>query len=309
MSTVSIVRATYPNVYEGIKRSIELSGPLDISKHERIVIKLNLCDARTPETGSITHPLFLDGLLNYLRGKHNDIEIFVVESDATVVIADLFIKWFNFESIIRKWEAKWINLSKQNTIEKRIDGKFFKRIDKPEILEDSYFISLAKLKTNLMTTITCCLKNQFGCLPLVEKSVYHPDIDKVIADVNLVMKPNYCIVDGIIAMGGAKGPAFGIPIPAGIIVSGKDVVAVDAVCARIMGFRPQSIKHIREAAVLGVGSLKYEVEGEDVKRVRKDFEISRTEMKILRRVSSLQRQAQLQFRQTWKKYSLDMLVH
>ncbi|MFX1487225.1 MAG: hypothetical protein ACFFBS_09065 [Promethearchaeota archaeon] len=66
-------------------------------------------------------------------------------------------------------------------------------------------------------------------------------------------------------------------------------MAVDAVCASIMGFRPQSIRHIEKAALVCMGSLEYKIEGEDVESVKKDFEISRIEMRILRRVSLLQR--------------------
>ena len=146
---------------------------------KKIIIKINLCDARTPEVGAITHPLFLDALLQYLRSFCSNTEIYVVESDATVVLADEFIRWFGFEPILSRWNAQWINLSKINSIKKILNGLFFKEIELPEIFEDEFFfISLAKLKTNILTKISCVLKNQFGCLPKVEKNEYHPYIYK-----------------------------------------------------------------------------------------------------------------------------------
>jgi len=301
MSEVGIVSGNYSNVNQKIREAIELVGSLNPSDHSKVVIKINLCDARTPETGAITHPLFLDGVLKYLKENFGNLDIYVVESDSTVVFADYFVNWFGFKRVIEKWGAKWINLSKQPTIKKRINGKFFKEIAVPEIFENSYFITLAKLKTNMLTKITCCLKNQFGCLPIIEKSIYHPNLDDVIADVNLAVKPDFCIVDGIISMGGAKGPAYGIPIPAGIIVCGKDPVAVDTVCSKILGFNPFFVGHIRKAASLGVGSMSYVLRKEENINIKINFEVDKLEMRLFRKASSLQRKATLQLRRVWKK--------
>jgi len=301
MSTVCVVRGNYLNINEKIRKAVEIIGSLNISDYERVVIKINLCDARTPETGAITHPLFLDGVLKYLKENYGNLNVYVVESDSTVVIADYFVNWFGFKKIIEKWGARWINLSKQPTIKKQIDGKFFREISVPEIFEDSYFITLAKLKTNMLTKITCCLKNQFGCLPIVEKSIYHSNLDDVIADVNLAIKPDFCIVDGIISMGGAKGPAYGIPIPAGIIVCGKDPVAVDTVCSKIIGFNPFLVGHIRKAASLGVGSMSYVLRNEENINTKINFEVDKLEMRLFKMASSLQRKATQQLRKAWKK--------
>ena len=96
MSVVSRVRSTYADVYPNLRRAIELAGGLPVRAGDAVAIKINLCDARTPETGTITHPVFLDALLRYLREEHEDLTLYVVESNATVVIADEFIRWFGF---------------------------------------------------------------------------------------------------------------------------------------------------------------------------------------------------------------------
>jgi uncharacterized protein (DUF362 family) len=48
-----------------------------------------------------------------------------------------------------------------------------------------------------------------------------------------------------------NGPLNGTPRPLGRIVLADDPVAADATCARLMGFEPDRIVHIRE----GSGSL------------------------------------------------------
>ena len=129
--------------------------------------------------------------------------------------------------------------------------------------------------------------------------MYHPHIDDVIADVNLAIHPDFCIVDGIISMGGELGPGTSVPIPLKAMICGKDPVAVDTLCARIMGFTPWFIGHIRKAAHADVGSMRYTLRGDKLPSV--DFEISKMERWLLKLGSSLQRRAQGRARVAWRK--------
>jgi len=61
------------------------------------------------------------------------------------------------------------------------------------------------------------------------------------------MPVRFVIADGIVAMEG-NGPLNGIPRPLGKIVLADDPAAVDATCARLMGFEPQRIAHLREGS-------------------------------------------------------------
>ena len=230
-------------------------------KINKIAIKINLCDARTPETGAITHPKFLDAFLMFLRESFGYLsEIVVVESDSGVAMPDLFIKWFGYDKILTKWQAKYVNLSRDKIIKTKIYGRVFKEIPVPQTIYDAdLFITLAKLKTNMLTKITAALKNQFGCLPIIRKARYHSKIDNAIAEINSVMRPDVSVVDGIIGMGGIYGPSFGKPIRSGIIVMSNDPVAADAFCAKFMGFNPLSIGHIRCCAQAGVGRTEYKL--------------------------------------------------
>jgi uncharacterized protein (DUF362 family) len=258
-SKVVVVKSRYNNIYEKLSSVLDVFAWPELKKCNVISIKINLCDARTPDTGAITHPLFLDALLKYIRDKCGySVTINIVESDASVALPDLFIKWFGFIPTLKKWEAKYVNLSKDGTIQVKLAGNFLNRLNVPRTIADTdYFISLAKLKTNNLTKISCCLKNQFGCLPIKKKNVFHPFIDDVIADVNAVMKPDFCIVDGIIAHVTTKGPAFGKPVPANMFIAGNDPVSVDSYCAKVLGFHPYFIRHIRKAAEAGVGNMRH----------------------------------------------------
>jgi len=257
-NSVVTTRSTYCDLYENLASSFDIIGWPDLEKHDVITVKINLCDARTPDTGAITHPLFLDALLRYIRDKNGPlVRINVVESEATVALPDLFIEWFGFLPVLKRWGAHYINLSKDKRIIKKIDGRFFKRIAVPAtIARSNCIISLAKLKTNGLTKITCALKNQFGCLPYKRKAKFHKYIDDVIVDANLAMRPHLSIVDGIIAHVGMKGPAFGQAVPANLLVVGNDPVAVDSFCARVLGFNPYFVGHVRKAAEARIGVIR-----------------------------------------------------
>jgi uncharacterized protein (DUF362 family) len=272
-SLVSIVKSSYSTVYEKLVEAVSLAGSFNLEKEDKIIVKINLCDARTPDTGAITHPLFLDATLRYLRERFKDLDIFVVESDGRVVLADFYAKWFGFMRVIERWNAKWCNLSKEQCLIKELPGLRYGKIPAPALFENSFFITLPKLKTNALTKITCCLKNQRGCNPMMNKQQFHPYLDDAIVAENLAVGgPDFCIVDGIVGVGGIWGPAFGVPIHSRLIIAGKDPVAVDCVCSEIMRFNPRRIGHIRLATKHGLGSTKYRVVGERVTEVKQDFQ-------------------------------------
>jgi uncharacterized protein (DUF362 family) len=91
-------------------------------------------------------------------------------------------------------------------------------------------------------------------------------------------------------MGGAKGPLVGMPVKSGVIITGKDPVAVDSVCARVMGFNPGSIAHIRKAAESGLGKTEYEIVGETLPE-SSQFEVNVHYATLLRLVSNMRKRA------------------
>jgi uncharacterized protein (DUF362 family) len=67
------------------------------------------------------------------------------------------------------------------------------------------------------------------------------------------LPPKGCaLVDGIVGMQG-DGPLSGNGVPSGVIVAGADLLAVDSICARLMGFDPANITYLSFAAWAGIG--------------------------------------------------------
>jgi uncharacterized protein (DUF362 family) len=56
-----------------------------------------------------------------------------------------------------------------------------------------------------------------------------------------------------------------------LIIAGTDPVATDATAARVMGFNPYKITHIRKAYEKGIGKSEAEILGEKLETVTKIF--------------------------------------
>jgi uncharacterized protein (DUF362 family) len=170
--------------------------------------------------------------------------------------------------------AKYLNLRHEDDkIKINIpNGTALKDITIPRIVKESAIISAAKMKTHTATKVTLGLKNMFGLLPDKMKFMYHAKgISDVIVDINTVVKPQITIVDGFVAMEG-NGPTDGSPVKMDLVVAGRDVVATDATCARIMGLEPHEIKHIRTAHQKGLGQIDdIEIIGANLQDVKRSF--------------------------------------
>ena len=111
------------------------------------------------------------------------------------------------------------------------------------VLEADGVISLPKLKTHSLVTMTCAIKNQFGCVPGFTKGEYHaryPDVydfSRLLADITGFVRPRLYITDAIWAMEG-NGAQSGDPKPLQCLLLSSDPVALDTIACRLMDCPP-----------------------------------------------------------------------
>jgi uncharacterized protein (DUF362 family) len=227
----------------------------------------------TWDTGATTDPIVVEALIQRL--KKLTVEIFVVESDATMTNADNAFEVTGMKEMCKQYGVECLNLRHLEDKVKIpiLNCECLKTITVPRIVTESAIVSAAKMKTHMATKVTLGMKNMFGILPDKLKIKYHAKgISKVIVDINTVIKPNLTVIDGFVAMEG-KGPSNGSPVKLDLIIAGKDPVATDATGARVMGINPHEVSHIRTAHQKGLGNIDdIEIVGsqlDDVKRVFK----------------------------------------
>lgn len=227
-----------------------------------VAIKINLCDYRLADSGATTDPMVLGALIDEIRRLAPGVRIAVIENDATSVQADSLFRLLGIWETAQAHGADVVNVAGDDWIPKRLEGgRVLREVPVPRIVDDAdVFIDLAKLKTNSFTRMTGCLKNMFGLARPKRKTAYHSNLADILIDLTRAMRPHLCIIDGMIAMEGIGAPAFGRPKHAGIILAGGDIVATDACAARLIGFSPRFVGHIRAAAAAGIGSLQYLLE-------------------------------------------------
>ena len=144
------------------------------------------------------------------------------------------------------------------------------------VLGADLIVSLAKMKTHHWAGATLSMKNFFGLVPgsvygWPKNKLHYIGIAESIVALNTRFRNTFAIVDGIVGMEG-NGPIQGTPKPAGVLVMGSDLVAVDATCCRIMGIDPEKVDYLRMAANLGhVHAGRIDQRGETVASVHTNF--------------------------------------
>jgi uncharacterized protein (DUF362 family) len=103
--------------------------------------------------------------------------------------------------------------------------------------------------------------NSPGCNRTFHRENWETDLsdlthlDQCIADLNLAVQPDLCIVDAmeIITTNGPFGP--GKLARPGKIVAGTDRIAIDSYCTSFLGLEPSDIIMIRKGAEHGIGEM------------------------------------------------------
>ena len=242
--------------------------------YDKVLIKVNFITDKTWNTGATTDPIVVEAIIKKLEDL--PLKIYVVESDATITNADKAFEKTGMKDMCERNDVEWLNLRYvKDKIKLNIsNGEALQSIIVPRLVMESAVISAAKLKTHINTTVTLGMKNMFGLLPDKFKGKYHmKGISKVVVDINTVLRPVFTVIDGFVGMEG-RGPTDGIPVQMNLIIAGRDPVATDATAARVMGFNPYEITHIRKAYEKGLGNSETQIIGEKLETVKRKFKQS-----------------------------------
>lgn len=283
MSVVSIVKVEDERVEGAVRRAIELAGGLasSIPSGSTVLVKPNVVSPSPSGSGNVTDARVTEAVTRMVLER--DPKRVIVGEGSSVgydfpgrMDSMHCLEVSGTAEVARRLGVEMVDLNRDERVEVRVKDAFVMGTFgvARTAWEADVIVSLPVVKTHVRTGITCGLKNMKGVLPGDEKKRTHRcGLDRAIVDLNRVMKPAFTVVDAMVGMEGTHAyPEDRVPL--GRILGGADVVAVDAVCAAIMGFDVDRILHVKLAAEegLGVADLReIEVRGEGIAEVSRRF--------------------------------------
>ena len=244
-----------------VREAVALLGGISrwVRPGQKVLLKVNLLTAATPEKGITTHPAVTLALAELVR-----------EAGGRPVVADSPGPIPYTRAGLKKvyQAAGLLELERRGRLELNWDttvielphspGKIIKRFEvmRP-VVESDIIIGVPKLKSHVFTTLTGATKIMFGVIPGLVKASFHARLQHVeefgdmLLDLIEAVKPAFFVLDGILALEG-DGPGFhGQPRPAGLVLAGADPVALDVVACHLIGLDPLDVPMLRQAARRG----------------------------------------------------------
>jgi uncharacterized protein (DUF362 family) len=277
---VSIVRTNpkpeYPEILDSIEKALDFIGGInDVVKPGNLVL-INPSWVAPPverDAGCITIPEVPRALADIVKGLGACPVI--AESSAVGVDTEKVIQTSGYREL-REMGYEVVDLKKTAHVDLSVeDGKVFETLPCWELVQQAdVVISVPKLKTHDQTEMTCAIKNLKGLLTDKGKKDNHQKgLFEAVPDLMSAVKPKLAVVDAIICQEGI-GPIFGKPVEMNLIVAGRDLVAVDSTCARLIGYDPSETLLTVNAAARGLGIMdpdQIEILGEPLEAVKRRF--------------------------------------
>ena len=262
-STVSIVKCdTYDPavVQSAVRKSVDLLGGIAgfVKPKSRVLVKPNLLMSKGPESAITTHPEVVRAVIRLLK-----------EIGCSVIVGDGPSVWGKYiENVEAVYESTGIG---RICAEEKVQlAKFEKRrwhgkFPMTTVLDEvDCLVSVPKFKTHDLTLLTGAVKNLFGLVSGTFKTELHKqyydkeEFSRILVDIYEQARPALTVVDGILALEGDGPATSGIPRKTGLLVAGRDCVALDSVLALIMGVEPEDVLSTKEAARRGLGEARRE---------------------------------------------------
>lgn len=259
MSFIRASDSSPASIHRAIKESISHLGlNLENKKVKSIAIKPNMCYYYHPSTGEVTDPVFVGILIDVLRELFpSSTDISIVESDASAMKCVNAYRMLGYDKLASKKQVKLVNLCEEKSSKHQliINGKQLE-FEIPKLLLDCDFIvNVPKLKYMKPVTISCAMKNIFGCNAVQKKSSYHKTLNESIVGLNRLIKSNLIVADGLVVHGQYTKRL-------NMVMACENVVAFDTAASHLLGMNPNSIKQLSLANKEHLGKLEYAVRGD-----------------------------------------------
>jgi uncharacterized protein (DUF362 family) len=242
-------------------------------KGKQLIIKPNMVSTNTPLCA--THVDALRGLLEFVKPLYRG-QIIIAEATAGNGDSTPGFKNYGYLELQKEYDLKFIDINTTSGSPVWILDKDLhpEKIQVSSIFVDphNYFISISRLKTHNSVVMTAGTKNMVMAAPLnITAANGNPQVNYKRAmhsggsrwlhyNMFLVaqkVRANFTVIDGVEGMQG-NGPINGFAVDHRIALAGEDVLAIDSLCAKLMGISLDDIGYLRYCANAGLGIVDRE---------------------------------------------------
>jgi len=258
--TISIVRGT--DRIKTVDKAITLLGGIErfIKPGDTVVIKPNVAFASPPALGATANPALVKEVVRLclVRGKAGKVIVAdnpindpqscftlsgigkaVTEAGGRVVLPRP--KFFRHTTLaggklIKNWPV------------------FFEPFEKADKV-----IGISPVKDHHRSGASMAMKNWYGLLG-GQRSIFHQDINTIIAELSMMIKPTLVILDGteVMITNGPTGGSLSDLRQTNTIIASCDMVAADAFGASLLDLKIKDLPYLSKAQKAGAGTTDYE---------------------------------------------------
>lgn len=273
-------RAYDERLWEVVEEGMRLIPPPDV-RGKRVLLKANFVDLPRAGRPVVTNPMLLGALVEAFRGR-GAAEVLIGDGPALQRDAYEILDAAGMTPLLDELGIRFVDLNLDDLVRLPNAGNAT-GLSELYLAATAYhadvLVSVPKMKTHHWAGVSLAMKGMFGIMPAAvygwpRNRFHRHDPHHAVFDFNRTRSPDYCIIDGVMAMEG-NGPIQGTPREMGVLVFGDNATAVDATACRVMGLRPERIGYLQKAAgVLGpVSDSRIEQRGEPLASVAASFAV------------------------------------
>jgi uncharacterized protein (DUF362 family) len=265
MSTVAISQSR--QIRAAVRKALGQIPLEKLVRGKKVAVKPNETWASRRDKSGVTQPDTLRAVLEIIK-DYSPAEL-IVSGGAGAAETDEIFRLVGLMKVVEDLGATFFDHNRPPFVavelryapEKDVDGPQKSVMVNPRVLEYETLISLAQLKLHEAATVTLTLKNIAMSYPAADyyghprwdqkhKNHFFEDMHSFIAAMAWRFPIQLGIIAGHPAMI-ATGPLGGLPVETGLVIASEDPIAADVVGAQLLGFRPQGVQHLWEAASWG----------------------------------------------------------
>lgn len=226
-----------------------------------ILIKPNLVEPMPKDSGAITRPEIVEGIIRFFKEKGNSYRIIIGEGSAYPSTIPCF-KNAGYEYLKDKYGVELYDLNEGEFT--KVKGEYWEFEINSIVNVVDYIISVAVLKEHGFSTVTLTLKNMMGVLKpartIPVKGYIHKESNEDIWALRLydlikAVKPNLAVIDGTTGMYGSH--IYGKIKEMNLTIVSEDPIACDYVGSKILGHK--EVHHIKLLSSKGLGNIDVEI--------------------------------------------------